>query len=64
MYIWKKNQFSFPYGATRETRILELIHGYVFGPVIVPLLGESLYYVSFIDDFSKKTWLYFLRNKS
>jgi hypothetical protein len=31
---------------------------------LVPSLGGSLDYVSFIDDFSKKTWLYFLRKKS
>jgi hypothetical protein len=36
----------------------------VFGPVPVPSLGKSVYYVSFIDDFSRKTWIYFLRNKS
>jgi transposase InsO family protein len=35
----------------------------VFGPVSVPSLGESVYYVSFIDDFSRNTWIYFLRNK-
>jgi hypothetical protein len=23
-----------------------------------------MYYVSFIDEFSKNTWIYFLRNKS
>jgi hypothetical protein len=54
----------FPSGATRENGILELVHSDVFGPVTVPSLGGSLYYVSFIDDFSKKTWIYFPRKKS
>jgi hypothetical protein len=36
----------------------------VFGPVSVPSLGKSVYYVSFIDDFSRNTWIYFLRKKS
>jgi hypothetical protein len=35
----------------------------VFGPVPIPSLGNSMYYVSFIDDFSRYTWIYFLRNK-
>ena len=30
----------------------------------VPSLGKSVYYVSFIDDFSGNTWIYFLRKKS
>jgi hypothetical protein len=30
----------------------------------VPSLGGSLYYVSFIDGFSRKTWIYFLKKKS
>jgi hypothetical protein len=54
----------FPSGATRENGILELVHSDVFGPLIVPSLRGSLCYVSFIDDFSRKTWIYFLRNKS
>jgi hypothetical protein len=47
----KHNQVRFPSGATREKGILELIHSDVFGPVPVPSLGKSMYYISFIDDF-------------
>jgi hypothetical protein len=50
--------------ATRENGILRLVHNDVFGLVTVPSLGRSMYYVSFIDDFSRKTWIYFLRKKS
>ena len=27
-------------------------------------LSEYVYYVSFIDDFSRKTWIYFLKGKN
>ena len=36
----------------------------MFGSVPVPSLGKSLYCVSFIDYFSRNTWIYFLRKKS
>jgi hypothetical protein len=48
----------------RENGILEFVHSDVFGSVSVTSLGGSMYYVSFIDDFSRKTWIYFLRKKS
>ena len=41
-----------------------MIDNDVFGPIPIPSLGKSMYYVSFIDDFSRNTWIYFLRNKS
>jgi hypothetical protein len=59
----KQNRVRFPSGATRVEGILQLVHSDVFGPVSVPSLGKSMYYVSFIDDFSRKTWIYFLRKK-
>ena len=59
----KQNRVSFPFGAKRANKILELVHSDVFGPVSVPSLGKSVYYVSFIYDFSRNTWIYFLRNK-
>jgi hypothetical protein len=59
----KKNRVRFPSGATRAKGILQLVHNDVFGPMSVPSLGKSVYYVSFIDDFSRNTWIYFLRKK-
>jgi hypothetical protein len=35
----------------------------VFGPLLVPSLRKYVYYVSFIDDFSRNTWMYFLKKK-
>jgi hypothetical protein len=40
------------------------MHNDVFGPMLVPSLGKYVYYVSFIDNFSRNTWIYFLNNKS
>jgi hypothetical protein len=60
----KQNRVRFPSRAIREKMILELIHSDVFGPIPIPSLGGSMYYVSFINYFSKNTWIYFLRKKS
>ena len=64
MKIVYSSEVSFSSSAKRVNKILELVHSDVFGPVLVPSLGKSVYYVSFIDDFSRNTWIYFLRNKS
>eukprot|EP00253_Pinus_taeda_P018118 PITA_18118 len=58
------NRVSFPSGGKRTKHILELVHSDVFGPVKVPSLGKFVYYVSFIDDLSRNTWIYFLKMKS
>jgi hypothetical protein len=42
---------------------LELIHSYVFGPMPSTSLSGYVYYVSFIDDYSRNTWVYFLKSK-
>ena len=36
----------------------------MFGLVLVPSLGGSRYYLSFINKFSIITWIYFLKKKS
>ena len=60
----KQNRVIFSFGATRPKGILEFIHSDVFKPVLVPSLVKSVYYISFIDDFLRNTWIYFLQNKS
>ena len=54
---------SFPSGAKRAKGILELVHSDVFGLVSVPSLRKCVYNVSFINEFSRNIWTYFLRNK-
>ena len=48
----------------REKRILKLVHNGVLGLALVPSLAGSMYYVYFIDEFSRMTWLYFINKKS
>jgi transposase InsO family protein len=40
------------------------MHSDVCGPMTTTSLSGYVYYVSFIDDFSRKTWIYFLKTKS
>ncbi|GJX06269.1 putative RNA-directed DNA polymerase [Tanacetum coccineum] len=49
---------------TRKLQRLELVHTDVYDPTSVASIGGSRYYVTFIDDSSKKVWVYFLKNKS
>ena len=51
-------------GRTSKARKLELVHTNLWGLSPVASLGGSKYYITFIDDSSKKAWVYFLKNKS
>jgi hypothetical protein len=62
--IWEEESGKVSPGATKLEGILQLVHSDVFGPVSVPSLGKSMYYVSFINDFLRNTQIYFLRKKS
>jgi len=44
--------------------LLDLIHTDVWGPSPEASIGDARYYVTFIDDFSKRVWVYFLKQKS
>jgi transposase InsO family protein len=55
---------SFPSSDTRSAGILDLVHTDVCGPMTRRSLSGCEYYLTFIDDYSRKTWIYFLKAKS
>jgi hypothetical protein len=59
----KSKKLPFPDSTRISTHPLELIHSDVWTSPILSL-GGCKYYVLFIDDFSRFSWLYPLRNKS
>ena len=50
-------------GETKTKGMLELILSDVCGPIPSTYLSGYEYYVTFIDDYSRKTWIYFLKTK-
>ena len=44
--------------------MLDMIHSYLIGPLPTPSYGNSRYVLTFIDDFSRYCWVYFLNLKS
>jgi hypothetical protein len=53
----------FPMRDNKAEGVLELIHSNVCGPIPSSSMSGYVYYVSFIDDYSRKTWLYILKSK-
>lgn len=49
---------------TRATEILELIHSDLCGPIQTVSNGGAKYLLTFIDDYTRKDFVYFLKNKS
>ena len=63
--LGKQHRESLPSGKSiRAKAPLEIIHSDLCGPMQAPSLAGSQYFLTFIDDFTRKTWAYFLKNKS
>jgi histone deacetylase 1/2 len=59
----KSHQLPYPKSTSVSTSPLELVFSDVWGPASESF-GRFKYYVSFIDDYSKFTWIYLLKKKS
>jgi hypothetical protein len=60
--VGKQHRESFPKESmSRAKQPLELIHSDICGPIEPASLGKNRYFLLFIDDYSRKTWVYFLK---
>ena len=48
----------------RASVILERVHTDVCGQFSVASIVKHMYYVIFVDDFSRKCWIFFMQKKS
>ncbi|KAH9797006.1 hypothetical protein KPL71_005721 [Citrus sinensis] len=61
--VGKKTRVKFG-TANHDTReILEYVHSDVWGPTKTASIGGSHYFVTFVDDFSRRVWEYTMRAK-
>ena len=61
----KQHRLPFNSRNSRRARYpLELVHTDLVRPMQVTFIGGSTYFMTFIDDFSCRTWVYFLKSTS
>jgi len=48
----------------RASKILQLIHFDICGPISPISNSKKRYLITFIDDYNRRTWVYFLMEKS
>ena len=61
--LGKYTKTTFTSSDNMPIKVLDLIHSDLCGPMSVVSLRGFEYYVAFINDHSRKSWIYFLRSK-
>jgi len=61
--LGKSHRISFRTGIHVSSRPFEYVHADLWGSSRVKTHGGSSYFLTIIDDFSRKVWLYVLKNK-
>jgi transposase InsO family protein len=62
--LGKHKRTSFPQSSTQDKQHLEMVQSDLCGPMETESIGGSFYFLMFIDDFSRKIWMNFLKHKS
>lgn len=59
----KQMRLSFPHVGQRSTELLQIIHADICGKMETKSIGGAQYFILFIDDYSRMTFIYFLKYK-
>ncbi|KAJ3705170.1 hypothetical protein LUZ61_008875 [Rhynchospora tenuis] len=62
--IAKSHQLPFSSSSHSSTSPLEIVHSDVWGPCPIVSKNGYKYYLIFVDEFTRFTWIFFLRQKS
>jgi transposase InsO family protein len=62
--IGKMHKLPFAQSQFQSTQPLELVHSDVWGPAPINSSNGYRYYLLFVDDFSRFSWLFLLKHKS
>ena len=64
--VWalaKSHRSSYPTSLNKSVFPFMIVHSDVWGPAKIPTLNGSRWFVSFIDDHSRMTWVYLMKTK-
>ena len=61
--LGKQKKVSFSTGKHKTGGVLDYIHSYLWGPSKLPSKGGKRYILTFINYFSRKVWVRFLKTK-
>ena len=64
MSVRKTTSFAFQFCESISTDIFDLIHSDVWGPSPISNIGGSQYFVVFVDDYSRYSWIFHMKHRS
>ena len=62
--LGKQPTLPFNSSETISTDIFDLIHSDVWGPSPISSIGGSQYFVVFVDDYSRYSWIFHIKHRS
>ncbi|KAK2414224.1 cysteine-rich RECEPTOR kinase [Trifolium repens] len=62
--LGKQHKVKFGVGVHKSSRPFEYVHSDLWGPASVSTHGGGSYFLSIIDDYSRRVWVHIIKNKS